>query len=127
MQIGKGVCIKSQRQQLHHTLTVQQRHQIPKDIGNSFNFYDTIVVGSLTKGYDTIYNFLPHSNKVVKILNRARLAVVQKRQKGNAGYKNNDGVEEDMENNANANSSKKKETASTKSIQLFYQQSDDTL
>eukprot|EP00957_Ditylum_brightwellii_P089446 6811511-Ditylum_brightwellii.AAC.1 len=96
------------------------------------------------KGWGVNYDFLSHSNKVVKSLNRTRLGVVQKgkeevfydrppqQQKiidGNldVDYKDNDNVEEDTESNTNVNNSKKKETALTKSIQLLCEQSDNTL
>eukprot|EP00957_Ditylum_brightwellii_P059326 4503629-Ditylum_brightwellii.AAC.1 len=65
------------RQQLYHILTIEQRERLPKDIGSTYNFYGTVVVGSLTKGWDVSYDFLPHDNKVVKSLNRTRLAVVK--------------------------------------------------
>eukprot|EP00957_Ditylum_brightwellii_P057955 4394197-Ditylum_brightwellii.AAC.1 len=57
---------------------MQQREQIPKDIGNTYNFYDTVVEGSLTKGWDVSYDFFPHSNKLVKSLNKTPLAVVKR-------------------------------------------------
>eukprot|EP00957_Ditylum_brightwellii_P165108 12570767-Ditylum_brightwellii.AAC.1 len=66
IQIGKGAHVKSMRQQLYHILTIEQIEQIPKDIGNTYNFYGTVVVGSSLKGWDVSYNFLPHNNKVVK-------------------------------------------------------------
>eukprot|EP00957_Ditylum_brightwellii_P111665 8517309-Ditylum_brightwellii.AAC.2 len=88
-----------------------QNDPVSNNIGNTFNFYSNVVGGS--------------STKVVKSLNRTRLAVVQKvkeellynrpphQQKiidGNldVDYKENDNVEEDMESNKNANNSKKK-------------------
>eukprot|EP00957_Ditylum_brightwellii_P188562 14355007-Ditylum_brightwellii.AAC.1 len=55
---------------------LEHREQIPKDIGNDYNVYDTAVGGSSTKGWDVKYEFLPHENKIVKRLNRTRLAVV---------------------------------------------------
>eukprot|EP00957_Ditylum_brightwellii_P091577 6972769-Ditylum_brightwellii.AAC.1 len=103
------------RQQLYYILAIEQREQIPKDIWNTYNFYDTVVVGSSSKGWDAGYDFLPHSNKVVKSLNRTQLVVVKKVKRRN--YYNDDDEEEE---NTSANTIKKKETAPTKS-------SDDTI
>ena len=145
VQIGKGVRVKSQRQQLYHILTTEQKLKIPKDIGNTHNFYGTVVGGSSTKGWNVSYDVLPHGNKVVNNLNRTRLAVVNKgeeeklydrpphQQKVIDGDLDSDDNGDDDDDDGNddgstcASTSKIKETASAKSTRLFIEQSDETI
>jgi hypothetical protein len=71
--------LKMSRFQLYHMLvTDEQRHKIPKDIPNKYNFISTVVSqGKNKSSWNVKWDVLPVNNNVINNISRSKLTIVE--------------------------------------------------
>jgi hypothetical protein len=79
MKIRKGVRVKVQRQVLYHLCSRAQQAKLPKNGGNSYNVYGTVLHGaSGRRGWDIQLDVFTQEDHTVKSLTRSKIVVLEK-------------------------------------------------